>query len=185
MKKTIIKLVEVFLIFIASIICIFGIRNIFINSKNELVDLIENVAINQSKVQLALQNRSDYIPRLIEEAQKSIGSEVELLGEIDNLSVQIANCIDSGRYMEAEKYNSKLTLKLEDLYWMHPVLRKNERFGELKKRVEECEKNINFVIGEYNKSAKAFNTKLQEFPIGIVAKILGYNQMRYFEADVS
>lgn len=183
MKKSTIKLLGVFLI--VSVLCVCEIRNVFISTKSELVELIKNVAMSQSKIQLSIQSRSDYIPRLIEEAEKNISSQTEILKDLESINTQIANCIDLGRFMEAEKYNNKLTLKLENLYYMYPVLMENEKFCELRKKIEECEKDINSAIGEYNTSAKEFNMKLDQIPANIVAKMLGYNQMKYFKADES
>lgn len=182
MKKSIVKVFLVIAFLLVSICGGLYAKNIFDSSKKELVALIEDVAFKQSNVQLTLQKRNDCVPNLIEEAKEYINSDAEELIEIEDASIKIANSIDLCRLIEAEKYNSELTKKVNSLYWRNPILHTSERLIKLEKDFEDINKEIDVAIGEYNISAKAYNSRLIEFPTSLVSKILGYSQMNYFEA---
>lgn len=182
MKKSIVKIIFGIIFLIVSIWGILCAKNIFDSSKKELVNLIEDVAFKQSNIQLTIQKRNDCVPNLIEETKKYISSDTEELKDLEEASIKIANSIDSCRLIEAEKYNSELTQKINNLYWRNPVLHTNERLVELRTSFEDIDKEINVAIGEYNISAKAYNSKLIEFPTSIASRILGYSQINYFEA---
>ena len=63
----------------------------------------------------------------------------------------------------------------------YPALRANENFIRLQDELAGTENRIAVARGRYNKSVKAFNSRIRQFPGSLFAPGMGMEKREYFE----
>lgn len=75
--------------------------------------------------------------------------------------------------------------KIMALVENYPDLKANENFKDLSNQLSKVEEDIANSRKYYNGCVRIFNNKVDMFPSNIVAKLLGYQKKKMFEADVN
>ena len=65
----------------------------------------------------------------------------------------------------------------------YPQLKATENFSTLQAQIEGTENRINVERNKYNDVVLNYNGDLVRFPASFIAKILGFKEKGYFEAD--
>ena len=71
------------------------------------------------------------------------------------------------------------TLVAED----YPELNSSELFIGLMDELAGTENRINVARNYYNEAVREYNTAVKKFPKNIIARVMGYESVEYFEAD--
>lgn len=179
MKKSTIALISVVVVLAILVLWFFG-------TKNSLVSLKEDVEMQQSQIETALQRRSDLIPNLVNTIKGYTNYEASIFKEITDARSKLAGSIKSGDIDSIHDANNEFNLAINNLLALaedNPELQASEQFIALQDELAGSENRISQARQLYNEKVRAYNTKIQQFPSSIVAGMSGYYPLPYFEAD--
>ena len=167
------------------IVLVFSLFSWFINTRNQLVVLEENIDASWAEIDNQLQRRSDLIPNLVETVKGFASQEEEVFTNIADARAKLAG---AGSVAEtAEGYNelqgalSRLLVVVEN----YPQLKSNENFIRLQDELAGTENRLAVARKRYNDSVRDFNRRIRMFPASIIAGSLGMEKRDYFEIDES
>lgn len=167
------------------VILVISLFSWFINTRNELVVLEENVDAEWAEIDNQLQRRSDLIPNLVETVKGFASQEEEVFTNIADARAKLAG---AGSVQEtAEGYNelqgalSRLLVIVEN----YPELKSNQNFLRLQDELAGTENRLAVARKRYNDAVREFNRRIRMFPASIIAGSLGLEKKDYFEIDES
>ncbi len=185
-KNLIITLGVVLLIFI-------GGCSIFVGNYNKLVSLEEGVKSQWSQVENVYQRRADLIPNLVETVKgyakherQTLEAVVEARSKATSIKLDSSIVNDSKKLAEFQKAQGELSGALSRLLVVvenYPQLKANENFLALQSQLEGTENRIAVERKRYNDLAREFNTLRRRFPSNIIARIFGFSEKAYFQAE--
>ncbi len=181
MKKETKVLIGIAVVVVLAIFC-------FLETRNSLVSLKEEVEMQQSQIETTLQRRSDLIPNLVATVKGYATHEEKVFTEIADARSKLAGSIESGDIASISEANDALDSALGRLLAIsenYPDLKASEQFIALQDELAGTENRISVARQYYNEKVKDYNTTVQKFPTSIVARMSGYYPMHYFEADES
>jgi LemA protein len=155
----------------------------YINVRNTLVTLDENIDAAWSEIDNQLERRSDLIPNLVATVKGFAAQEQEVFTNIAEARAKLAGA--QGVEETARSYNqlqsalSRLLVIVE----RYPQLRSSENFIRLQDELAGTENRIAVARMRYNSSVRVFNTRIRRFPASIVANRMGFEQREYFEIE--
>ena len=136
-------------------------------SFNAFVDLQQRVRQGRSQIDIQLKRRYDLIPNLLATVKSFSGYEKDVQESITRLRTQVEALpagISDGDYQAVAS-----TCKI--LVERYPVLHANGLFLQVQKELTDTEDRIALARAYYNDIATHFNTRLQTFPEGFVARL--------------
>lgn len=167
------------------VILVISLFSWFINTRNGLVILEENIDAAWAEIDNQLQRRSDLIPNLVETVKGFASQEEEVFTNIADARAKLAG---AGSVQEtAEGYNelqgalSRLLVVVEN----YPELKSNQNFIRLQDELAGTENRLAVARKRYNDSVRDFNRRIRMFPASIIAGSLGMEKRDYFEIDES
>lgn len=184
MKKWIIPLVLVI------IIAFWG-----MNVNNTAVELEESAKKSWSNVESSYQRRNDLIGNLVKTVQGAADFEKSTLeavikarAEASKPEININNAEDLSpenlaRFQQAQSGLSSALSRLLVTVERYPELKANQNFVELQSQLEGTENRINVARDRFNESVEPYNNHVRTFPNKIIAGILGFDEMGYYEAE--
>jgi len=155
----------------------------YVNTRNSLVRLDEQVTASWSEVENQLQRRSDLIPNLVNTVRGFAEQEEEIFTSIADARARLAGAETVGEtaesYGELQSALSRLLVVVEN----YPQLRSNENFIRLQDELAGTENRIAVSRRRYNETVQSYNTRVRTFPTALIASGLGFDQREYFEVD--
>ncbi len=149
---------------------------------NSLVRLRNQVKNSFAQIDVQLKRRNDLIPNLVETVKGYMKHERELL---ENITKARASLMKANNPDEKAKASNQLTNTLKSLFAVsenYPELKANQNFIQLQEEITGTENKIAYARQHYNDMVMLFNTKIQVFPNNIIARLLGFNEEKSFEA---
>jgi LemA protein len=137
----------------------------------------------QSDIETFLKQRYDMIPNLVEIVKGYAKHEKDTF---EKVTAMRSKAMSAGSLEEKMKYEKELTAGITQIFAVaenYPELKANENFKELQTSLKELENNIRKARRFYNGTVRDFNTMIAVFPNNIIAGILGYKAMPFFEAS--
>jgi LemA protein len=166
-------------------VLVFALGSWYIGTRNNLVQLEEQINSAWAEIDNQLQRRSDLIPNLVSTVRGYASHEEEVFTNIADARAKLAG---AGSVAEtAEGYNemqgalSRLLVIAEN----YPELKANENFTRLQDELAGTENRIAVARKRYNDQVQRFNTRIRMFPGSIIAGSMGYEKRDYFEIDDS
>ena len=170
----------------------------FVNVRNSLVGLEENVNEQWAQVQSQYQRRYDLIPNLVRTVQGAANFEKSTLEAVVNARARVgqvavpagppgaaADITNNPQQMEqfaaAQQGLSNALSRLLVVVERYPELKSNENFLRLQDQLEGTENRISVERNRYNQEVRAFNTATRRFPASIIAGMSGFKQKAYFQ----
>jgi Uncharacterized conserved protein len=160
---------------------------------NSLVVLDEQVNTSWSQVENQYQRRADLIPNLVETVKGYASHERETLEGVINARAKASQpIVQAGEEMTQEQLDqfqqvqgdlSSALNKLMVVIERYPELKADENFRQLQVQLEGTENRITTARMDFNLEAKTYNTRVRRFPTNICAKIFGFTQRPYFQAE--
>ena len=150
---------------------------------NSLVRHRQRVENAWSGIDVQLRRRYDLIPNLVETVQGYADHERELFEEVTRARTQAIEASTVGGQAEAERGVTRSLGRLLAVAEAYPQLRANENFLALQEELTATESKIAFARQFYNDQVMRFNTKIQQFPSLIVARIGGFREREFFETE--
>src|SRR5918912_1961636 len=164
---------------------------------NTLTAKQQKVRASWSNVESAMQRRADLTNNLFEAARAAAIQEQEVFGQIAEARSRLLNTMseppkgEGGDRTPAQKQaiiaaNNSFggTIgRLLSLVENYPQLRSSESFQKFQDSLEGTENRIAVARQDYNTAVQDYNTTRGSFPTVIAAKIYGFKEEPYFQAE--
>lgn len=151
---------------------------------NGFVRLRNLVEESWKQIDVELHRRYDLIPNLVETVKGYAGHERQTLEAVT--AARSAAASPGATPAEQAAQENILTGALRQLFAVaeaYPDLKANMNFLELQSQLTETEDRIAAGRRFYNANVRTLNTKVQSFPPNIVARMFGFKEADYFEAE--
>ena len=152
-------------------------------SYNSLVTLDETVNNAWGNVQTAYQRRADLIPNLVATVKTYSDYEGDVLTEITKARASVGSATTPGELAAAGAELNSALARLLVVVENYPNLKANENYLSLQDELAGTENRVKVERDVYNRVVREFNTKVRRFPSNIIARMFGFDQRVYFEAE--
>ncbi|MHA7843872.1 MAG: LemA family protein [Winogradskyella sp.] len=184
MKKWIIPIVLI----LALVFWGFGVNN-------KAVDLQEGTKEAWADVQSSYQRRNDLIGNLVKTVQGAADFEKSTLeavikarSEASKPEININDVTELTpekleAFNQAQSGLSNALSRLLVTVERYPDLKANQNFLELQSQLEGTENRINIARDRFNDAVKPYNSYVRKFPAKLIAGLIGFDEMGYYEAE--
>lgn len=148
---------------------------------NSLVRLRNQVQNAWSQIDVQLKRRHDLIPNLINTVKGYAKHEKQLLTDITK---ERSAVMDTSDVKKKAEHSNQLSETLKSLFAVaenYPDLKANQNFLQLQEELSGTENKISYARQHYNDMVQYFNTKLEQFPVNMIANVFNFNKEDYFE----
>nr|WP_294941058.1 LemA family protein [uncultured Mucilaginibacter sp.] len=161
-------------------------------SYNSMVTADENIKGKWGQVETQYQRRADLIKNLVATVKGEANFEKSTLTEIAEARAKATSVqVDAStltpesiqKYQEAQGQLSTALGRLLSVTENYPTLRANDAFRNLQTQLEGTENRISVARKDFNEAVQAYNSKIRSFPANITAKMFGFKEKGYFQAD--
>lgn len=183
--KTRTKLLIIFSAIIISLVLSF-----FFIAKHYLTSLKKEAQLAESDIEEILQERSYYGNKLVSDIYIYPLDSLELrniFNEFTDARLNLDESIKSGDMVSISRASNALDTAIEKVISIPEnfVVGTTLIFEDASEHLTNYLKVKLFLSKKYyNKMVTIYNDKIQEFPFNIVAKIIGYHPMEYFNANI-
>ncbi|HOV34502.1 MAG TPA: LemA family protein [Candidatus Dojkabacteria bacterium] len=156
---------------------------LFVALYNKLAKQKVMVEEASSDIETFLKQRYDMIPNLIEIVKGYAKHEKDIFTDVTNLR---AKAMSTDSLEEKLKYDAQLKNGISKLFAVaenYPELKANQNFIQLHQSLENLENEIQKARRYYNGTARDFNEMIVVFPNNIIAGILNFKKVPFFEAS--
>jgi LemA protein len=174
---------ELTLIVIVAVIAVIAI--FFWATYNALVKLNVRVQEAWSDITVQLKRRSDLIPNLVEAVKGYAGHEKQVFQDVTEARSNVLNATAKGPEATAKAENM-LEGALKSLFAVsedYPELRATENFQQLSTELVDTEDKIQASRRFYNGGVRDLNTRIQQFPVNLIAGMFGFTSKEFFEVE--
>jgi len=136
-----------------------------------------------SGIEVQLKRRSSLIPNLVEVVKGYAKHEKEVF---ENVTKARSALVGAKGPKEAAQANNMLAGALKSLFAIaeaYPNLKASENFKELQEELSDTETKIAASRQFYNSNVRDYNTKIKIFPNVIFARVMGFSEEDFFEAE--
>ncbi len=161
-------------------------------SYNSMVKMDENVKAKWGQVQNDYQRRSDLVPNLVATVKGAANFEKSTLTDVINARAKATSIqVDPTKltpesiqkFQAAQGELSSALGKLMVITENYPDLKSNANFLALQAQLEGTENRITIARKDFNEAVQEFNGKIRSFPANITAKMFGFSEKGYFQAE--
>lgn len=161
-------------------------------SYNSMVQMDENVKSKWGAVESQYQRRADLIPNLVATVKGVANFEQStLLGVTEARAKATAITVDPTKltpetiqkFQAAQGQLSTALGRLLVASENYPELKANANFTALQAQLEGTENRINIARLDFNQAVQEYNSKIRSFPANITAKMFGFTEKGYFQAE--
>ncbi len=153
---------------------------------NHLVRIKHNVSKSWSNIDVLLKQRHDEIPKLVEVCKQYMKFEKQTLEGVMQARSQVASARQSGDIAGLGAAEGLLRSGLGNLFAVaeaYPDLKANDNFRHLQSRISALESAIADRREFYNEAVNVNNTRIEQFPDIIIARMLGFDARELLEFD--
>ena len=144
---------------------------------NHLVRIKHNVSKAWSNIDVLLKQRHDEIPKLVETCKQYMKFEKETLEKVMQARSQVSSARKSGDMKELGAAEDMLRMGLGNLFAVaeaYPDLKADRGFQHLESRISALESAIADRREFYNESVNINNTRIEQFPDIIIARLFHF-----------
>ena len=152
---------------------------------NSLVRVRNHAKEALSDVDVQLKRRFDLIPNLVETVKGYAKHEKGVLENVTKARAEVSKGGDPLERAEAENMLSDTLKTLFAVAENYPDLKANANFLELQRELSDTENKIQAARRFYNSTVKDLVNKIQSFPVNLVAGMLGFKEMNFFEVETA
>lgn len=154
-----------------------------IGTYNSLVTLKNRVEEAWSDITVQLKRRTDLIPNLVNSVKGYATHEKEVFEKVTEARAAI---MDAKGVADTAKAENMLEDALKSLFAVaeaYPDLKANQNFLQLQQELVDTEDKIQASRRFYNGGVRDLNTKIQTFPVNVVAGMFGFQSKEFFEVE--
>ena len=151
---------------------------------NQLVRRRIEVDNAWSQIDVQLKRRLDLIPNLVETVKGYANHEKAALEAV--IAARSASLSAGATPHEQAAADNALSGALRQLFALseaYPDLKANASFVSLQEELSNTESRIAYARQFYGDSVAAYNTAIQTFPNVMVARLFGFAEREFFEAE--
>ena len=155
-----------------------------VNIYNHLVRIKHNVSKAWSNIDVLLKQRHDEIPKLVETCKQYMKFEKDTLEKVMQARSQVSAARQSQDMAGLGAAEGMLRMGLGNLFAVaeaYPELKANENFQHLQTRISSLESAIADRREFYNESVNINNTRIEQFPDIIIARLLNFGSRDLLE----
>lgn len=171
--------VNAFLIAVVFVLWVVSIYNSLVGMRNRVREALSDIDVQTKR-------RYDLIPNLVETVKGYMSHE---RGVFENVTKARAAAMGaSGGALEKAKAEDMLSNTLKTLFAVsenYPDLKANANFLDLQRELADTENKIQAARRFYNGTVQDLNTRVESFPVNILAGMFKFNQEKFFEASSS
>ncbi len=159
-----------------------------------MVQMDETCKAKWSAVESQYQRRADLIPNLVNTVKGVANFEKSTLVDVTNARARATSIqVDPTKltpetiqkYQAAQGQLSTALGRLLVASENYPQLRANDNFTALQAQLEGTENRINIARLDFNAAVQEYNSKIRSFPANLTAKMFGFTEKGYFQADAT
>lgn len=150
---------------------------------NSLVTLKQRVDEAWSDITIQLKRRLDLIPNLVNTVKGYAAHEASVFEKVTEAR---ANALGAQGVKETATTENQFEGALKSLFAVaeaYPDLKANQNFIELQQELVDTEDKIQAARRFYNGGVRDLNTRIQQFPANVFAKMLGFTEREYYETE--
>src|SRR5919106_2866332 len=151
--------------------------------RNSIINLRNRVDESWSGIDVQLKRRHDLVPNLVETVKGYATHEQATFEKVTQARAAAMQASGPEQAGPAEAALSQAIGGLRVVAEQYPDLRATENFQQLQRQLSELEDEIQASRRIYNSNVQAYNTKIQQFPMSIVAKQGGFTDKEFFEIE--
>lgn len=155
----------------------------FIGTYNSFVGMKQTVDSKWAQVENQLQRRFDLVPNLVETVKGLTKQEQTVFGDIADARTRYAGAQSQTEKVQAANQFESSLGRLLVITENYPNLRSSELFTNLMVQLEGTENRIAVERKNYNDTVQMYDTALQRFPGGLIAKMFGFTAAEYFKVE--
>lgn len=150
---------------------------------NRIVGLANRVDESFSGVDVQLKRRHDLVPNLVKTVKAYAKHERETLEEVVEARGAAEKAKDVGDRAQTENGLSRSLDKLIALVERYPDLKADAGFRRLQGDLVGIEDDLQYARRYYNGTVRDFNTRIQQFPAAVLARLVGVSPRDFFEIE--
>ncbi len=157
-----------------------------IGSFNRLVRLRNRVKEAWADIDVQLKRRYDLIPNLVETVKGYASHEKGVFENVTKARANAVNAEETGDPKKVAAAENQLAGTLKTLFAVsenYPDLKASENFKELQGELRDTEDKIQAARRFYNRNVRDFNTKIEMFPMSIIANMFKFEKKDFFEIE--
>ena len=154
---------------------------VYILMRNSIIAARNRVEEAWSGIDVQLKRRHDLIPNLVESVKGYATHERKTFENVTKARSQAMGASGVEEVGKAENALSAALGQLRVVAEQYPDLRATENFQQLQNQLSELEDEIQASRRIYNSNVQSYNTKIQQFPMSIVAKQGNFGDKEFFE----
>jgi LemA protein len=158
---------------------------VYILMRNSIIAARNRVEESWSGIDVQLKRRDDLIPNLVESVKGYATHERKTFENVTKARSQAMGASGVEEVGKAENALSAALGQLRVVAEQYPDLRATENFQQLQNQLSELEDEIQASRRIYNSNVQSYNTKIQQFPMSIVAKQGNFGDKEFFEIGVA
>ena len=176
----------------AAILVVMATMSLSSCSYNSMVKLDEDVKGKWGAVQAQYQRRTDLIPNLVATVKGAANFEKSTLTDVIEARAKATSVqVDPTKltpesiqqFQAAQGQLSQALGRLMVVTENYPTLQSNTNFLGLQEQIEGTENRINVARLDFNTSVQNYNSKIRTFPANLTAKMFGFAEKGYFQAE--
>jgi len=176
----------------SAILVVMAVMSLSSCSYNSMVQMDENCKAKWGAVESQYQRRADLIPNLVATVKGVANFEKSTLVDVAEARAKATSItVDPTKltpetiqkYQEAQGQLSTALGRLLSVTENYPQLRANDNFTALQAQLEGTENRINIARLDFNQAVQDYNSKIRSFPANITAKMFGFTEKGYFQAE--
>ena len=156
---------------------------IYILMRNSIIASRNRVEEAWSGIDVQLKRRHDLVPNLVEAVKGYATHEQKTFENVTKARSQAMGAQGVEDTAKAEGMLSQALGGLRVVAEQYPELRATENFQKLQNNLNELEDEIQASRRIYNSNVQSYNTKIQQFPMSIVANQGGFTAKEFFEIE--
>lgn len=148
---------------------------------NALVRLRNQIENAWAQIDVQLKRRHDLIPNLVETVR---GYAKHEQGTFEKVTQARNMAMNASGLQERASAENMLSATLKSLFAVseaYPELKANQNFLQLQEEVASTENKIAFARQFFNDSTMSYNTRIESFPVNLLAGIFHFTRREFFE----
>ncbi len=153
--------------------------NGLISLRNRTEEALSDIGVQQKR-------RYNIIPNLVETVKGYAKHESETLENVVKARNSAMSANDSGDIQKMQQSENMLSSTLKSIFALsesYPDLKANQNFMHLQEELVDAEDKIQASRRFYNQNTQLFNTKVEQFPSNIIAKMFNFIRKEFFEVE--
>ena len=150
---------------------------------NRLVRLRNQTATAWSDIDVQLTKRHDLLPQLVRTVRAYASHEQQLLESVTELRSTAQQTDQPSLLAEVEDRLEQTVGRLLLLSEAYPDLKADRNFAQLQDDLVEIEDHLVYARRYYNGAVRDLNTRIEQFPDLLVARLFRFRQAQFYRAE--